>query len=316
MASSQAGGQNTVGAVASLSGIGVHGGRHASLIIHPAEADGGISFHRTNVGDGSDREIPATIQHVAATEMCTAIGTNGATVKTVEHLLAALSALGVDNAVIEVDGPEVPMMDGSAAPFVDLIDEVGLMPLDRPRRSIKVVKPVRVEIGDSYAEFRPCNRLRVEIEIDFANPVIGRQRFASNVDEHVFRRDIARARTFGFLADVEQLWARGLALGASLDNAVVVGDDRVVNSEGLRFDDEFVRHKALDAVGDLALVGAPIVGCYRSYRGGHRLNTTAVQALMADTTAWKVVETPAHREVRHGDLVAGVGVAAYGPEAS
>jgi UDP-3-O-[3-hydroxymyristoyl] N-acetylglucosamine deacetylase len=286
------------------------------VTLHPADAGCGISFLRTSGGVARHSSIPATVAHVSASDLCTAIGTNGSTVATVEHLLAALSALRVDNALIEVDGSEVPMMDGSAAPFVDLIDEVGVVPLGRPRRSIKVLKRVRVDVGQSFAEFRPHRGMRIEIEIDFASPVIGRQRFAADVNENLFRREMARARTFGFLADVEQLWARGLALGASLDNSVVVGEDRVVNSEGLRFRDEFVRHKALDAVGDLALIGAPIVGCYRSYRGGHRLNAKAVHALMADTSAWTLVEAPVHRDVRHGDLVAGVGVPAYAPESS
>ena len=162
----------------------------------------------------------------------------------------------------------------------------------------------------------PYEGRRVEIEIDFANPLVGRQRYAADVTADSFRRDIGRARTFGFYADVKNLWARGFALGASLDNAIVIADDRIMNPEGLRYTDEFVRHKALDAVGDLALAGAPILGCYRSYRGGHRLNVLAVEALLADRDAWTMVEMPTRRESGHADLQAGVGVAAFGPDVS
>lgn len=302
--------QTTLGACATLSGIGVHSGRKVSLTMHPAEAGAGVSFYRTNVDDGRDREIPADFRHVSATDLCTAVGVAGASVATIEHLMATLSALEVDNVVIEVDGPEVPVMDGSADAFIAAIDRAGIVPLAAPRRSIKIVKPVRVRLGDSFAEFRPHERMRIEIEIDFASALIGRQRFAADIDAAVFRRDVARARTFGFLSEVEELWARGLALGASFENVVVIGDDRVINPEGLRFDDEFVRHKALDAVGDLALVGAPIVGCYRSWRGGHRLNVEAVAALIADEAAWAYVETASPRENAHAGLAA-MGVAAY-----
>jgi UDP-3-O-[3-hydroxymyristoyl] N-acetylglucosamine deacetylase len=214
------------------------------------------------------------------------VGLNGSSVATIEHLMATLSALAVDNATIEIDGPEVPVMDGSAGAFLEALDEAGIAALDAPRSYIEVVRPVSVRIGESRAEFLPYDGARIEIDIDFANPLIGRQKFAADIDGEVFRREIARARTFGFLADVEQLWARGLAQGASLDNAVVIGQDRVMNPEGLRFVDEFVRHKALDAVGDLALAGAPIRGLYRSYRGGHKLNVAALAALLSDKGAW------------------------------
>jgi UDP-3-O-[3-hydroxymyristoyl] N-acetylglucosamine deacetylase len=286
------------------------------VVLHPAEADNGITFLRTNVfDDGSDCEIPADFRHVSATDLCTTISLDGAEVATIEHLMATFRALGVDNAIVELDGPEIPVMDGSAADFISVIDQAGIAALSEPRHFLKVLKPVRIESGSSFAEFRPHDRMRIEVEIDFQTPVIGRQRYAANVDADTFRRDLARARTFGFLADVEQLWSRGLALGASLDNAVVIGDDRVINPEGLRFEDEFVRHKALDAIGDLALIGAPIMGCYRSYRGGHRLNVAALKALVADSSAWAVVTEPVHREVRHGELERAA-VPAFGPDAS
>ena len=277
--------QNTLRRSATVSGIGVHSGRPASLTIHPAEAGSGICFQRVSGDDGHD-PVRAHYTNVSATDFCTVVGVNGSSVATIEHLMATLSALDVDNATIEIDGPEVPVMDGSAGAFLEALDEAGIAALDAPRSFIKVLHPVSVRIGEAIAEFRPYDGMRIEVEIDFDNPLVGRQQFAADIDGAVFRREIARARTFGFLADVEQLWERGLALGASLDNAVVIGADRIVNPEGLRFIDECVRHKALDAVGDLALAGAPIRGLYRSYRGGHKLNVMALAALLADQSAW------------------------------
>ena len=312
----QRGLQSTLRRRAKVSGIGVHSGREVSVTLHPAEADTGVTFFRTNAEDGRDREIPANYRHVNATDLCTSVGVPGASVATIEHLMAALSALDVDNATVEIDGPEVPVMDGSAGAFMSAVDEAGVTGLDSPLRYLKVVKPVRIQNGESYAEFTPYNGRRIEVEIDFTSPLIGKQSYAADIDSECFRRDIARARTFGFLADVEQLWARGFALGASLENAVVIGDDRVINPEGLRFTDEFVRHKVLDAVGDLALAGAPILGRYRSYRGGHKLNFKALEALFADTSAWVMVEAPQRRDVGRAEMPAGVAVPAYGPDAS
>jgi len=315
--SGQRGRQSTLRRRAKVSGIGVHSGREVSITLHPAEANSGVTFFRTNVEDGRDREIPATFRHVSATDLCTTVGVPGATVATVEHLMAALSALEIDNATVEIDGPEVPVMDGSAGAFIKAVDEAGVTRLDAPVRYIKVLKPVRVESGRAFAEFTPYAGRRIEVEIDFDNPLIGRQQYAADLDSECFRRDIARARTFGFLAEVEALWARGLALGASLENAVVIGDDRVINPEGLRFTDEFVRHKVLDAVGDLALAGSPILGRYRSYRGGHRLNVKALEALFADPTAYTMVEAPVRREVGGGvELGVGAPVPAFRAEAS
>jgi UDP-3-O-[3-hydroxymyristoyl] N-acetylglucosamine deacetylase len=316
MAKSPIGKQMTLRQPTGLSGIGVHSGQAVSLVLHPAEANSGICFHRID-GDESRRiEIPADFRHVNATELCTAVGVEGASVATVEHLMATLSALAIDNVIVEIDGPEVPVMDGSADPFIDAIDYVGVTALAAPRRYIKVLKPVRATVGDGFGEFRPYDGTRIEVEIDFANPLVGRQAYAADIDGERFRGEIARARTFGFLADVENLWTRGFALGASLDNAVVIAEDRIVNPEGLRFADEFVRHKALDAIGDIALAGAPILGCYRSFKGGHRLNIRALAALLTDETAHEVVELPVRREVGHADLPVGLGVAAYGPDVS
>jgi UDP-3-O-[3-hydroxymyristoyl] N-acetylglucosamine deacetylase len=315
MAGFPTGMQTTLRRPTGLSGVGVHSGQTVSLVLHPAEANSGICFHRAT-GGARHCEIPADYRHVEATQLCTAVGVAGASVATVEHLMATLSALAVDNVIVEIDGPEVPVMDGSAEPFVDAIDQVGVVALAAPRRYIKVLKPVRVDIGDGFGEFRPCEGTRIEVEIDFSNPLIGRQAYEADIDGERFRGEIARSRTFGFLAEVEDLWARGFALGASLDNAVVIADDRIVNPEGLRYADEFVRHKALDAIGDIALAGAPILGCYRSFKGGHRLNIKALATLLADESAFEIVEMPVRRDIGHADLPAGLGVAAYGPDVS
>ena len=210
----------------------------------------------------------------------------GEHIATVEHLMAALFGLGIDNVVIEIDGHEVPILDGSAMAFVEAIDQAGIETLPVKRRYIRVVKPVRIENGASWAEFRPYSGTRFEVEIDFESPAIGRQLFASDINADIFRRDIARARTFGFMKDVERLWAAGYALGSSLENSLVIGDDnRVINMGGLRYPNEFVRHKTLDAMGDLALAGARFIGCFRSYRGGHRMNAAALRRLLSDRSA-------------------------------
>jgi UDP-3-O-[3-hydroxymyristoyl] N-acetylglucosamine deacetylase len=302
--------QTTLRRDATVSGIGVHSGREASVTIHPADADTGVAFYHAGAVGHRPSAIPANFRHVASTDQCTAVGIKGTMVATIEHLMAALSALGVDNAAVEIEGSEVPIMDGSAGAFADAVDDAGVERLDAPLRCIKVTSPVRVDDGDSWAEFTPYEGRRIEVEIDFESPLIGRQQFAGDVDRATFRSDIARARTFGFLADVERLWARGLARGASLENAVVIGDGRVINPEGLRYRDEFVRHKVLDAIGDLALAGLPIIGRYRSHRGGHRLNFMALRALFAREDSWSVVEPSApRRETGHAELPAGLAVA-------
>jgi UDP-3-O-[3-hydroxymyristoyl] N-acetylglucosamine deacetylase len=287
----------------------------------PAEADTGIVFVRLGQDGRPDREVRADVRAVAATEFATVIGdAEGPLCSTAEHVLAALTGLGVDNAIIEIDGPEVPIMDGSAAPFVAAIDQVGLVSLSAPRRFIKVLKPVRVAQGDSFGELRPyAHGFRLDVEIQFNHPTIGRQTFSRDLSAEIFRNDLARARTFGFMRDVAKLWNAGYALGASFENTLVVTEDRVLNPEGLRFSDEFVRHKALDAIGDLSLAGAPLIGAYRSVRGGHSLNHAVLSALMADRSAWMVVdmvEAP-RRVVRgHADIAVGMMAPAYAPEIS
>lgn len=293
--------QTTLKSEVLLSGIGVHGGQPATLRFHPADADTGVIFSCSR--DGLSREIRALSSEVGSTDLCTVLGDPaGVHVATVEHVMAALFGLGVDNVIVEVEGREAPILDGSAAPLADAIDRVGIEVLAAKRRYIRVLKPVRVEAGASWAEFRPHAGTRFEVEIDFESPAIGRQRFAREIDPDVFRKDISRARTFGFMKDVERLWAAGYALGSSLENSVVIGDDhRVINMEGLRYPDEFVRHKTLDALGDLALAGARFLGCFRSYRGGHKLNAATLKRLLSDSTAFEIVEA-AGRE-RGGDMV-------------
>jgi len=302
-----------------VSGIGVHSGWPVTVTLYPAEADSGIVFVRCGANGHKDRELPANFRSVTATEFATVLGDNsGPAVSTTEHVLAALYGLGIDNAIVEVDGPEIPIMDGSAAPFVAAIDRAGTATSPAPRRYIKVLRPVRVNGDGCYGELRPHARgLRIETEIEFDHPSIGLQKFAVDVEPQAFRRELARARTFGFMRDVTRLWDAGYALGASFENTVVVAEDRVLNADGVRFPDEFVRHKAVDAIGDLALAGAPLLGAYRSVRGGHKLNFAVVTALMADPTAWTYgeMEEPARRVRGHADLAGGFAVA-YGPDVS
>lgn len=283
--------QTTLRDSVTLTGIGIHSGLPVTLTIHPAEIDCGIRFLRSGVDGSKDREVRADVRAVTATEFATVLGdTAGPLCSTAEHVLAALSGLGVDNAVIEIDGPEVPIMDGSAAPFVAALEQAGIVTLAAPRSYIRVLKPVRVARGDCVGELRPYSRgFRVEIEIAFDNPLVGCQAMAFDVTPASFRREVARARTFGFMSDVSKLWSAGYARGANFENTIVVSDDRVLNTEGLRFADEFVRHKALDAIGDLALAGLPLIGAYRSSRGGHKLNHAVLSALMSDPTAWTIV---------------------------
>ncbi len=301
--------QTTIRSRASLSGIGVHSGKPVTIHFEPADADTGIVFQLSN---GS--EVRALASEVGATDLCTALGdpVHGH-VATVEHLMAALFGLGIDNLLIEIDADEVPILDGSAGGFVEAIEAAGIEKLAVKRRYIRVLKPVRVESGASWAEFRPYGGTRFEVSIDFATPVIGRQTFAADMDAETFRREIARARTFGFMKDVERLWSAGYALGSSLENSVVIGEnDRVINMEGLRFADEFVRHKTLDAMGDLALGGARFLGCFRSHRGGHRLNAMALRQLLSDASAFEIVETSRPSRGRSAEMVA-VNAPVYAP---
>ncbi|GAA4116761.1 UDP-3-O-acyl-N-acetylglucosamine deacetylase [Aminobacter aganoensis] len=300
--------QTTLKSRVTLSGIGVHSGKPVAIHFAPADADTGVVFQV------ADREFRAIVSEVGATDLCTLLGDPaGQHVATIEHLMAALFGLGIDNLVIEVEGAEIPILDGSAAQFVEAIDQAGIEVQGVKRRYIRVLKPVRIESGASWAEFRPYGGTRFEVEIDFESPAIGRQSFASDINDDIFRRDISRARTFGFMKDVERLWAAGYALGSSLENSVVIGDDnQIINIEGLRFPNEFVRHKTLDAMGDLALGGARFIGCFRSYRGGHRLNAAALRRLLSDRSAFEVVETSRRERGRSAELIA-VSAAVHAP---
>ena len=309
--------QTTLGDDVAVSGVGVHSGLPVTLTLHPADADTGIIFVRTGLEGRPDREIRADFRSVTATDFATVLGdSSGPLCSTAEHVLAALSGLGVDNAVVEIDGPEVPIMDGSAEPFVTAIDQVGIVSLAAQKSYIQILKPVRVAKGEAFGELRPYGRgFRLEIDIEFDHPLIGKQSCALDLDPASFRRELARARTFGFMRDVAKLWSAGYALGATFDNTLVVTENRVLNPDGVRFGDEFVRHKALDALGDLALAGLPLIGAYHSVRGGHKLNHAVLSALMADRSAWTVVEGV--RRVRgHAELGSGLAAPTYGPDVS
>ncbi len=312
--------QTTLRHQVAVSGIGVHSGLPVTLTLHPADDDSGIVFQRIAPDGSIEREIRADVRAVTATEFATVLGdAKGPLCSTAEHLLAALRGLYVDNVVIEIDGPEVPIMDGSAAAFVDAIDQAGLTARALPRRFIEVVKPVSVSKDGAYGELRPYQHgFRVEAEIEFDHPLIGQQALSLDIEPDTFRNEIARARTFGFMRDVAKLWSAGYALGASFENTLVVSEDRVLNPEGLRFADEFVRHKVLDAIGDLALAGQPLLAAYKTVRGGHKLNHAVLSALMADPKAWRVVEAaePARRTRGHADVFTGLVAPAYGPEVS
>jgi UDP-3-O-[3-hydroxymyristoyl] N-acetylglucosamine deacetylase len=314
--------QTTLRSQATVSGVGVHSGLPVSLTIGPASVDAGFIFVRTGLS-GGEREVQATANAVIATEFATVLGDKeGPLVSTVEHVLAALRGMGVDNATIELDGLEAPIMDGSAAAFVTAIDQAGIVSQSAARRFIQVTKPVQVALGDSFGELRPhAAGFRAEVEIDFTNPVIGRQKFALELSAEGFRREVSRARTFGCMNDVARLWSAGFALGASFENSVVFDEERLLNPEGLRYADECARHKVLDVIGDLALAGLPLLGAYRSVRGGHKLNHAVLTALMADRTAWRVVEGDAVRRPRTQPetgrgMVGGRIAAAYGPDVS
>jgi len=270
-------------------GIGLHSGRKVKLTLKPAPADHGIRFCRSDLGG---LEIPATVDHLASIHYATGLARNAGTVETVEHLLAALASLAVDNVVVELDSPEVPIMDGSAAPFVYLINEAGVKRQATPRRYLKVLRPISLSQGDKRIAVYPSDHFKVTYSISFDHPLLRHQSLTVRVTEESFVEDIAPARTFGFLKEVELLRQRGLALGGSLENAVVLSETGVLNN-ALRFDDEFVRHKILDAIGDLALVGHPIVGHVVAHRGGHALHTAFAAKMLEERDAWKLVEGPA-----------------------
>ncbi|MDF1645956.1 MAG: UDP-3-O-acyl-N-acetylglucosamine deacetylase [Legionellaceae bacterium] len=281
--------QRTPKTVIQATGVGLHSGDKILLTLRPAPVNTGIIFRRTDL-EGSP-EIPALYQNVSETTLCTSLEYEGIRVATVEHLLSAFAGLGIDNAYVDIDGPEVPIMDGSAAPFVFLIQSAGVSEQNASKRFIRIIKPVRVEDQGKYVQFLPHDGYRVSFTIDFDHPVFNDkpQTAAFDFSSTSYLKEVCRARTFGFLSDYEKLREANLAKGGSLDNAIVVDDYRVLNEDGLRFDDEFVKHKVLDAVGDLYLLGSSLIGAFEGYRSGHELNNRLLQALIETADAWEYV---------------------------
>ncbi len=290
--------QHTLAAPAVCAGVGLHSGAPVTARLMPAPAHTGIVFVRTDIED-RDNRIPALWNRVVDTRLCTVIGNAaGARVATIEHLMAALRGCGVDNAIVELDGPEVPAMDGSAAPFMQAIQRAGLETQDRPRTILRILKEVRVTDGDKVATLAPSETPVFAGHIDFDHPAIGRQTRTTTLVNGNFAHDLADARTFGFLHEVEWMQKNGLAQGGSFDNAIVVGPEGVLNPGGLRHADEFIRHKLLDAVGDLYLAGGILLGAYDSVRGGHALNNALLRRLFATPDAWEIVRPREPRRLR------------------
>jgi UDP-3-O-[3-hydroxymyristoyl] N-acetylglucosamine deacetylase len=281
--------ERTLVAPAICAGVGVHTGQRVRLAIRPALTGTGIVFVRTDITD-RDNRIVVSGEAVVDARLNTMIENDaGVRLSTIEHLMAAFCALGISNVVVEVDGPELPILDGSALPFVQLLDRAGFRRQQAPVRYIEILQPVHVTDGDKHAALYPCDRYEMRFEIDFATPVIGNQVVDFVVDEQTFRDEIMAARTFGFAHEVEALRQAGLARGGSLENAVVIDGDEILNPGGLRMEREFVRHKALDAIGDLYVLGAPLLGRYEGYKAGHAVNNALIRALLAAPHAWRAV---------------------------
>lgn len=290
--------QSTLNKPLTISGIGLHTGRQITMILRPAEPDSGIIFH---CSDGERRvSIPAVSANVVDTRLATVIGKDGMSVSTIEHLMAALSACGIDNLHIDIDGPEVPVMDGSAAPFVALLQETGNRVQEKRRKYLAIRKPITLVDGEKRVSIIPSRFFRITFDIAFDHPCIGLQHRAIKVNTESFRKEIAPARTFGFLHEVEYLKANGLALGGSLDNAVVIGEEGILNPDGVRFEDECVRHKILDAVGDFSLLGHRVLGHVKAYKAGHDINHQMVEKILANADCWQLVESG--EAASHGSL--------------
>ena len=276
------------------SGIGLHSGLSVDMVLHPAEAGSGIRFRRSDLRNA---DIPATWENAVETPLCTTLsGQDGIRIATVEHLMSALSGCGIDNALVELNGPEVPAMDGSAAPFVFLIECAGTSEQNAPRRALEIRKEVTVSDPHRSATVKPGSGLSIDFEIDFDSSLIHRQTWSIQMSQAAYKRDVSRARTFGFLHEVDKLREMGLALGGSLDNAIVINGEGILNDGGLRYENEFVRHKVLDLIGDLYLVGGPVIGAIEGTRAGHGLTLRLIRALFADKSAW------AWRDMTHADL--------------
>jgi len=283
--------QRTLRRQISCVGIGLHSGNKVNLTMKPAAADSGIRFRRTDVGGPGGHEVPATVQHLAAIQLATGLSRNEVSVETVEHLLAALTSCGVDNVLVELNSPEVPIMDGSAAPFIYLIQEAGIKPLQARRKYLKIVRPIAISRGDKRIALYPSDHFKVTYSISYDHPMLRHQSRTLRITEDSFCEELAPARTFTFLKDVEMMRQNGLALGGSLENAIVLGETGILNN-ALRFEDEFVRHKILDAIGDLALVGYPVIGHLVAHRAGHALHTEFAAKILEETNAWRLVEAP------------------------
>ncbi len=280
--------QRTLKSLISTTGVGLHTGQKIRMVLRPAQPDAGVVFRRVDLDPIAD--IPARAESVGETRLSSCLVSGGAKVYTVEHLMSALSGLGIDNVFVDLDGPEVPIMDGSAAPFAFLIQAAGIEEQSAPKRFVRIKKRVEVAEGDKWARLEPFDGYRLSFSIVFNHPVIEKSNQSVSIDfaETSYLKEIARARTFGFMQDVEQLREDGLALGGGLDNAVVLDEYRVLNAEGLRFSDEFIRHKVLDAIGDLYLIGKPILGAFSAHKSGHALNNRLLRELIARPDAWEV----------------------------
>lgn len=283
--------QYTIKEIITFSGIGLHSGTNVNVRIMPSVENTGIVFIRKDVA-GSPR-IKATADNVIATNYATTLGVRGANVSTVEHLLAAFYGLGIDNAIVELDGPEVPVLDGSAAHFIEMLENAGFKAQHALKKYLVIKKPIKVSEGDKYVLIQPSADMDFSIDysIDFAHPFVARQSFSSQFSRDIFKDEVASARTFGFLNEVEALRANGLARGGSLNNAVVISDTRILNEGGLRYPDEFVRHKVLDMMGDISLAGMPIIGCVAAHRSGHALNFKLVQQILRKRDCWEVSDS-------------------------
>lgn len=280
--------QRTLKTTIRATGVGLHTGDKVYLTLRPAPVDNGIVFRRVDLDPVV--EIQATPENVGDTTMSTCLVQDGVRISTVEHLLSAMAGLGIDNAFIDVSAPEVPIMDGSASPFVFLLQSAGVAEQNAHKKFIRIKKRVKVEDGDKYAIFEPFDGFKVAFTIDFDHPVFKKSRQTSVIDfsSTSFVKEVSRARTFGFMKDIEFLRQNNLALGGSQENAIVMDDYRVLNEDGLRYDDEFVKHKILDAIGDLFLLGHSLVGAFSGYKSGHALNNQLIRALMADESAWEL----------------------------
>ena len=281
--------QRTLKKKIGTTGVGLHTGTKVTLTLRPAAVDTGIVFRRIDLASPVD--IPAIATNVTDTRLSTLIESAGARVSTVEHLMSAFAGLGIDNAYVDIDGGEVPIMDGSAGPFVFLLQQAGIEEQKAPKRFIRITSPVEVKNGDKLARFDPYNGFKIDFSIEFPHPVFGAENKKVVVDfaENSYLKEISRARTFGFMQEVETMRAMGLALGGSLDNAIVLDEFRVLNNDGLRYENELVKHKVLDAIGDLYLLGHPLIGAYTAHKSGHALNNALLRALLERRDAWQFV---------------------------